>query len=135
MKWILGVSVEQLPDKITLSRKSYILDLLSKFGLSDCNPCELSMIANTRIDKCCYPQFDSKEFRDLSKMRTLYMSSVSKLNHFSVVSRPDLSFVVSSLSQVLKNPAQEHWLLAKKVLRYLKGSLDLCLVFKRSKNL
>ena len=93
------------------------------------------MIANTRIDKSCWPELDSNEFRDLSKMRTLYMSLVGKLSYLSVVSRPDLSFVVSSLSQVPKNPAQKHWLLAKKVLRYLKGSLDLCLVFKRSKNL
>ena len=135
MKWFLGVSVEQLPDKITLSQKSYILDLLSIFWMSDCNLCELPMIVNTRIDKSVCPELDSNEFRDLSKMRTLYMSLVGKLNYLSVVSRPDLSFVVSSLSQVLKNPAQEHWLLAKKVLRYLKGSLDLCLVFKRSKNL
>ena len=35
MKWFLGVSVEQSPDKITFSRKSYILDLFSCFGMSD----------------------------------------------------------------------------------------------------
>ena len=135
MKWFLGVSVEQLPEKITLSQKSYILDLLSIFGMSDCNPCALPKIANTRIDKSGCPELNSNEFRDLSKMRTLYMSLVGKLNYLSVVSRPDLSFVVSSLSPVLKNPAQEHWLLANQFLRYLKGSLHLCLVFKRSKNL
>ena len=44
-----------------------------------------------------------------------------------------MSFVVSSLSQVPKNPSHDHWLLAKKVLRYLKGTFDLALVFKRSR--
>ena len=60
------------------------------------------------------------------------MSLVGKLNYLSVVSRPDMSFVVSSLSQVLKYPPHDHWLLAKKVLRYLKGTSDLGLVFKHS---
>ena len=60
------------------------------------------------------------------------MFLVGKWNYLSVVSRPDLSFVVSSLSQVLKNPSHDHWLLAKKVLRHLKGTFDLGLVFKHS---
>ena len=43
-----------------------------------------------------------------------------------------MSFVVSSLSQVLKNPSHDLWLLAKKVLLYLKGTFYLGLVFKHS---
>ena len=46
-----------------------------------------------------------------------------------------MSFVVSSFSQVLKNPSHDHWLLAKKVLRYLKGTFDLGIVFKHSERL
>ena len=60
------------------------------------------------------------------------MSLVGKLNYLSVVSRPDLRFVVSFLSQVIKDPSHDHWLLAKKVLRYLKCNFDLGLVFKHS---
>ena len=60
------------------------------------------------------------------------MSLAGKVNYLSVVSRPDLSFVISSFSQVHKNPSHDHWLLAKKVLRYLKGTFDLGLVFKHS---
>ena len=100
--------------------------------MSDCNPCDLPMTANTRIDKSSCPDLESNTFKDLSKIRSLYMSLVGKLNYLSVVSRPDLSFVVSSLGQILKNPSHDHWLLAKKVLRYLKGTFDLGLVFKRS---
>ena len=132
MKWFLGVSVNQSPGKITFSQKSYILDLLSCFGMSDCNPCDLPMTANTRIDKSSCPDLESDTFKDLSKIRSLYMSLVGKLNYLSVVSRPDLSFVVSSFSQVLTNRSHDHWLSAKKVLRYLKGTFDLGLVFGHS---
>ena len=55
MKWFLGVSVDPSPVKITFSQKSYILHLLSCFGMSDCNPYDLSMTANTRIDKSSCP--------------------------------------------------------------------------------
>ena len=100
--------------------------------MSDCNPCDLPMTANIRIDKSACLDLESDTFKDLSKIRSLYKSLVGKLNYLSVVSRPDLSFAVSSLSQVLKNPSHDHWLLAKKVLRYLKGIFDLGLVFKYS---
>ena len=120
MKWFLGVSVEQSHGEITFSKKSYILDFLSCFSMSDCNPCDLHMTAITRNDKSSCPDLESDTFKDLSKIRSLYMSLVGKSNYHSVVSRPDLSFVVSSLSQILKNPSHDHWLLAKKILRYLR---------------
>ena len=128
MKWFMGTSVDQSPGKITFSQKSYILDFLSCFGMSDCKPCDLTMTANTGIDKSFFPDLEADTFKHLSKIRSLYMSLVGKLNYLSVVSRPDLSFVVSSLSQVLKNLSHDHWLLAKKVLRYLKGTFDLSLL-------
>ena len=121
---VLGVSLDQSPGKITFSQKSYILDLLSCFGMSDCNPCDFPMTANTRIDKSSCPDLESDTFKDLFKIRSLYMSLVGKLNYLSVVSRLHLSFVVSSLSQVLKNPSHDNWLLAMKVLGYLKGTFD-----------
>ena len=62
MKWFLGVSVDQSPGKITFSQKSYILDLLSCFGMSDCNRCGLPMAANTRIDKSSCPELESDTF-------------------------------------------------------------------------
>ena len=99
MKWFLGASVEQSPGEITFSQKSYFLDLLSCFSISDCNLCDLPMKANSRINKNYCPDLESDSFKDLSNIRSLYMSLVGKLNYFSVVSRPFLSFVVSSLSQ------------------------------------
>ena len=100
--------------------------------MSDYNPCDLPMTANTRIDKSSCPDLESDTFKDLCKIRLLHMSLVGKLNYLPVVSRPDLSLVVSSLSQVPKNPSHDHWFLAKIVLRYLKGTSDLGLFLKHS---
>ena len=128
VNWFLDVSVDQSPDERTFSQKSYILDLLSCFGMSDCSPCDLPMTADIRIDNSFCPDLEADTFKDLSKNCSLYMSLIEKLNYLSVVSRPDMSFVVSSLSQVLKNLSRDYWLLAKKVLRYLTWDLSLSMV-------
>ena len=60
------------------------------------------------------------------------MSLDVKLNYLSVISRPELSFVVSSLGQVLKNRSHDHYLWAKKALRYLRATFVIGIFFKHS---
>jgi hypothetical protein len=44
-----------------------------------------------------------------------------------VGSRPDIAFAQSVVSRYMSKPSHEHWLLVKKLLRYLQGTRDLCL--------
>ena len=37
----------------------------------------------------------------------------------AVCTRPDIAYAVSVLGRYLSNPRNEHWVTAKKVLRYL----------------
>ena len=48
--------------------------------------------------------------------------------------RPDLSYAVSILSRYMQEPRESHWNVAKRVLRYLQGTKDFGLEFKRNKN-
>ena len=57
---------------------------------------------------------------------------ISILMYPAVSTRPDIAFSVSYLSQFNDCFAKEHWLAAKRVLRYLRGSQDKGLVFKRN---
>lgn len=47
--------------------------------------------------------------------------------------RPDISWIVSKLSQTLANPKAEDLVAAKHVLRYLKGTVDYELCYKKNK--
>ena len=38
--------------------------------------------------------------------------------------RPDICFAVNTLSQFMVEPRRVHWIAAKHVLRYLKGTID-----------
>ncbi|XP_059223384.1 uncharacterized protein LOC131997099 [Stomoxys calcitrans] len=59
-----------------------------------------------------------------------YMQAVGCLLFASQVSRPDITYAVNMLSRFSKNPGKAHWKAAKRVMRYLKGTLDSQLVYR-----
>jgi hypothetical protein len=73
------------------------------------------------------PPCEGKTDKGLQKW---YRKAVGSLNHLATYTRPDLSYVISCLSRHLENPGTQHEAAAKRVLRYLKGTLDLGLTFK-----
>lgn len=53
---------------------------------------------------------------------TMYRQLIGSLMYL-VNTRPDISFVVSTLSQFMIEPRYEHWAATKHALRYLKGTV------------
>ncbi|XP_044575190.1 secreted RxLR effector protein 161-like [Cotesia glomerata] len=51
--------------------------------------------------------------------------------YLSVATRPDIAHSASVLSQFNEHPNEEHWGAAKRVLRYLKGTSKLGLVYQQ----
>jgi hypothetical protein len=64
-----------------------------------------------------------------------YASAVGSLQYAQVCTRPDLAFVTGVLGRYQSNPGKEHWMMAKKAFRYLQGTKDLMLTYKRSDSL
>jgi hypothetical protein len=60
---------------------------------------------------------------------TLYGHIVGTLQYLSTWTRPDLSFPVSQLARHLVVPGPTHMAAARHVLRYLKGTLDLGILY------
>jgi hypothetical protein len=63
-----------------------------------------------------------QEIIELENLHVNYRSLVGALNYLSVTTRPDITFTVGCLSQLLKNPGILHWNAALHTLRYLKGT-------------
>lgn len=94
--------------------------MLAKFGMSECNssstPCEQKLNFDTEGEV-----IDSTGYREM----------IGSLMYITTSTRPDLSWVVSKLSQHLAEPKQQHWTTAKHLLRYLKGTIGQELHFQK----
>ena len=64
-----------------------------------------------------------------------YASAVGSIMYAQVCTRPDLAFVTGMLGRFQSNPGPDHWKAAKKVLRYMQGTKDFMLTYKKSDNL
>ena len=64
-----------------------------------------------------------------------YASAVGSIMYAQVCTRPDLAFVTGMLGRFQSNPGPDHWKAAKKVLRYMQGTKDFMLTYKRTDNL
>lgn len=82
--------------------------------------CPTPMVASKKISS-----FDSELFEQLH----VYRSTIGALQYLTMT-RLDISFTVNKLSQYLQNPTIEHWKACKRVLRYLKGTVDFGLLFQ-----
>ncbi|KAH9658932.1 protein kinase domain-containing protein [Citrus sinensis] len=51
---------------------------------------------------------------------------------YAVLTRPELTYSVNKLSQFMSDPRQPYWIACKRVLRYLKNTMNTCLKFKKS---
>ena len=72
---------------------------------------------------------DSKEVD-----QTLYISTIGKLQYV-VHTRPDIALVVGIVARFSAKPKENHMMVVKRILRYLKGSEDYGLWYKLGGNL
>ncbi|KAL7129290.1 hypothetical protein ABFS83_13G056000 [Erythranthe nasuta] len=61
-----------------------------------------------------------------------YANAVGSLMYCMVCSRPDLAHAASVISRFMADPGQAHWEALKWTLRYMKGSAEIGLLFKRN---
>ena len=61
-----------------------------------------------------------------------YTCAVGSVMYAMVFSRPDIAQAVSMVNRYMSNPGKGHWEALKWLLRYLKGTSNVCLKFGKS---
>lgn len=113
LKYLLGIEVARVEEGLVLIQRKYTLDILKDSGLLGCRPSRFPMEQNLRLDKGGeHKPVDANMYRRLVG-RLLYLQAT----------RPDITYVVSVLSQFVSDPRQNHWEAVVRVLRYLKATL------------
>ena len=67
-----------------------------------------------------------------NKSTRRYREIVGSLIYAMVCTRPDLSWVVTKLSQHLENPDASDWVMLDQVLRYIQGTKNQKLTYHKS---
>ena len=112
--------------KLWLSQKSYCIDLLRSWNLSNCTPASTPM--TTKLYQL-EPAPTSLPHISDDDIKPLFQKLVGSLIYLAICTRPDISYAAMSLGQYNANPTRAHLLAVKRVLRYLSGTLDLALEF------
>jgi hypothetical protein len=63
-----------------------------------------------------------------------YLSAIGALMHLANNTRFDIAFPVNCLARHSPTPTMRHWNVIKNILRYLNGTIDLGLFFRRNQN-
>ncbi|MBW0461202.1 hypothetical protein O181_000917 [Austropuccinia psidii MF-1] len=124
---MLGIKVSVLPDRILLNQEHFVEALLELYGMDSCKPMVTPLLPNTHL----VPASDD-EVERFNVLGVNFRSAIGSTNYLRPHTRPDISHAVSSLSQFLERPSYLHWQAFLHVLRYLKGTTDVGLVYRKS---
>ncbi|XP_026444178.1 uncharacterized protein LOC113344420 [Papaver somniferum] len=121
INYFVGLEIKKDYTTLFLSQTKYAVDLLNKFHMEGAKHCSTPMDASTKL---------SKTDGDLLDNPTEYISLVGAL-HYLTWTMPDIAFAVNLVCQHMKHPRTSHLVAAKRILRYIKGTLRFGLTFSK----
>jgi len=124
MIYFLGIKVTQSAGGIFIYQKKYAREVLERFKMDDCNPMQVPIIPGTKLTR-------DGEGEKIDS--TYYKQMIGSLMYMTAT-RPDLTYVVSLISRFMEAPTELHYQVVRKILRYLKGTLDYGLFYKKKKS-
>lgn len=118
---VLGMRIRQEQGKIILDQKNYIQKVLEQFNMINCKEVYTPLEKGMKLEK-----------GDQNDLHSQYRSLVGCIMYIAVCTRPDIAHAASILSQFNNCHSEIHWRTAKRVLRYLKGTIDYNIVYEKS---
>ena len=118
MHYFLGLEVSQNLEGIFLNQRMYAIEILKRFDMLDCKVIATPMDTNLKL-----LSDETFELVDMTHYRQIIGSLMYLMN-----TRPDICFVLNTLSHYLVKPRQVHLIVAKHVI---KCTIELGLYYGR----
>ena len=114
---------------MSLTQKGYLQKVLQKYNIdSDTKSVSTSLTPHFKLKSTMSPTtIEEHEYMT----RVPYASAIGSLMYAMVCTKSDLSQAVSMISRYMHDPGKGHWEAVKWVLRYIKGTIDVELVFEK----
>ncbi|RWR76373.1 putative polyprotein [Cinnamomum micranthum f. kanehirae] len=125
LHYFLGLEVCRSNGSLFLSQTKYAIDLLHKYKLDGAKPYSSPVAHGSKLSV-----LDGDPLPDASE----YRSAVGALQYLTWT-RPDIAFAVNQVCRFMHNPTTNHWTAVKRILRYIKGTINHGLSFTKSSRL
>ena len=129
---ILGMEIRMNKSKGTmfLSQEKYLKKVLEVFDMSNVKPVLLSLASHFRLSNLLCPQTEAEK-QDMANVP--YTNAVGSLMYAMVLTRPDISHVVSVVNRYMTQPVKVHWKAVKWILKYLNGTVNCGMMYGKTK--
>ncbi|KAK7575583.1 hypothetical protein V9T40_011869 [Parthenolecanium corni] len=141
-KEFLGVEIvrDRKNRVMFLHQKTYAGKILKRFGMSECKIVSTPMVTRQVRNRKLKDFMEGKSSGSSSEQVLIqqtnkqklfpYREAVGSLLYLTGATRPDISYAVNMISRNQENPTADDWAEVKRILRYLRGTLDKGLTFK-----
>ena len=115
LSYSLGIQAQFTPTGLFLNQAKYATDLLQAAGMLDCAPMPTPLPL----------QLDRVPHQDEAFSNPTYFQSLAGKLQYLTLTRPDIQFAVNMVCQKMHLPSVADFNLLKRVLRYLKGTIEM----------
>jgi hypothetical protein len=133
-KFYLGLQLEHLPTGILVHQSTYVQKILGKFNMYKAYPSKTPMVVRA-LEKDIDPFQPRQEGEEVLGSEYPYLSAIGALMYLANNTRPDIAFTVNLLIRYSVAPTMRHWNGVKDVIRYLRGTSDLNLLYPKNQDL
>jgi hypothetical protein len=124
MTFFLGMEVQQKQNEIFICQQKYAKEILKKFNMEECRSTTTPMNQKEKF----YKEDGAAKIDE-----TLYRTLIGCLMYLTAT-RPDIMNATSILSRYMHCASEIHFQAAKRIVRYIKGTIDYGLKFCQVKN-
>lgn len=120
----VGIAIHRDVDRgiMYLNQRTSIRRFIAKFGMENAKPVSTPM----EKDVVTLLRQDSEPAQSVP-----YREVIGSLMYFATCTRPDIAYAVSTLAQFCEAPTKTHWVMVKRIMRYLRDTESYGLCYRR----
>lgn len=123
LNYFLGIAVTRQADSLFLCQQKYAEDILERAGMTSCKSTATPVDTKPKLSACSNSPY----------ARPSHYRSLAGALQYLTFTRPDISYAVQQVCLHMHAPMDEHMDALKRILRYIKGTIDYGLHLYKSK--